>query len=606
MNHSHVLELEQIVENVSEGIISIDSEQRIDVINKKAKEIFGISYKYDMSHPAGKIEEGDIVIIGDNCIGEDDGGLGARDFKLLGIDERLPGKSAFVYIGVYGKESYYKYLEYYSSEVLSLSKTLCSRNISVSINFPVKKIEINIDNISIPYSYIKSIGHIVILDGRSKDIKFYQSKGYTIRDEDIKSIINGKPFGEKVSGKYAELPVQGEKIYSVLNESESINNLIKSSMGKEAFYINRYDDINGRPVRCSVYPLMADNVQRGAFMRFQDLSSLKEIIEEKDSVIKKLLEIEDSVNDPFNPLIGESGEIKQIKEYSKKAALSSLNILILGESGTGKSILAKMIHNYSSRSKKRFVEINCGALTESLLESELFGYVPGAFTGASKEGKRGLLAYADGGTVFLDEISEMPVSTQVKLLHVIQNKSFIPVGGTDSASIDVRFICASNRNLKSMVEERLFREDLYYRINVMPLMLPPLRNRKEDLNELVRSIIHKICSRDKIIYKELSAEALNKLYNYDFPGNVRELENILERSLNISEGDSIPEENILIGREINSGVRSLKQIIEEVEKGTIQSYIRKFDGDYTRAMEALDIKKTAFYDKLKKYNIDSK
>jgi sigma-54 dependent transcriptional regulator, acetoin dehydrogenase operon transcriptional activator AcoR len=599
-----LIEIQQIVENISEGIISINNEQRINIINKKAKEIFGISYKYDIGHPAGKLNKGDIIIIGDNCIGEDDGGIRGSDFIKLGINENIPQKSAFVYIGEYGKENSYKYSENYSKGILSLSKIISGKNISVSINFPTKNIEICVDKTSISYSYIKSIGHIVILDKITKEIKFYQSKGYTIRGEAVKAIINEESYSEKISGKFSELEVHGEKIYDVLNDCESIKNLIEASKGKESRYINKFDDINGRPVRCSVYPLKNSKIQSGAFMRFEDLSNLREFIEERNIVINKIHEIEDSVNDPFNPLIGEGNEIKLIKEYSKKAALSNLNILILGESGTGKSILAKMIHNYSMRRESRFVEINCGALSESILESELFGYVPGAFTGANREGKVGLIEHAEGGTVFLDEISEMPVSTQVKLLHVIQNKSFIPVGGIKNVKIDVRFICASNRDLKSMIENRTFREDLYYRINVMPLMLPPLRSRKEDLEELVRSIIQKICKRDKIIYRELSPGALNKLYSYDFPGNVRELENLLERGLNLSEGEYILDEHILISDHIIQTIKPLKLVVEEAEKSTIKSYLKKFHGDKSLTMEALDIKKTAFYDKLKKYDIE--
>jgi transcriptional regulator with PAS, ATPase and Fis domain len=368
-------------------------------------------------------------------------------------------------------------------------------------------------------------------------------------------------------------------------------------------YINRYDDINGRPVVCSIYPLESIEEDLGAFIKFEDLSNLKEIIEERDSILKKLYEIEDGVQDPFNRLLGESDKIKEVKRYSKKAALTSSNILILGESGTGKSLLASMIHNYSSRCKNKFVEINCGALTESLLESELFGYVAGAFTGAKKEGKKGLIEYAEGGTLFLDELSEMPLNIQVKLLHVIQNRRFIPVGGTEQISVDVRIICASNRDLKKMIEEGSFREDLFYRINVVPIMLPPIRERKEDLHYLIPIIIQNLCRRGGHRYRILSNEAFNKLYSYGFPGNVRELENILERGLNLSEGEYITEEDILIGAQRLENVKPLNQILEETERKTIVNYMKKFDGDKLKVMEALEIKKTSFYDKLKKYNI---
>lgn len=599
-----VSNLSQIVENISEGIISIDNKQKINLINKKAKEIFGIVYKYDIGHSGGKIEYGDVLIIGDNSLGTDDGRMDSEDLRAIGINEYIPQKSPFVYIGIYGENNDYKYIKNYSDNVLFLNKVLLGRNISVSINFSLKSIDIKIDEICIPYSYVKGIGHIVILDGVSGKIKFYQSRGYTVRGEDLKSILKGNNYIEKTCGKITELEVMGEKINDVLNISESISNLIKCSRGKIINYINKYDDINGRPIICSIYPLTNGVTQAGAFLKFEDLSNLKDIMEERDSILKKLHEIEDSVRDPFNLLIGVSDKINDIKMYSKKIALTNSNILILGESGTGKSILARMIHDYSSRSQKPFVEVNCGALSESLLESELFGYVAGAFTGAKKEGKSGLIEYAEGGTLFLDEISEMPMNIQVKLLHVIQNRNFIPVGGTHPVSVDIRIICATNRDLQEMVADKKFREDLFYRINVMPLTLPTLRGRKEDLHYLIQAIIHKISKRDKIPYKTLSNEAFNKLYSYNFPGNVRELENIIERSLNISENEYITEEDILIGSDNPENVKPLKQIIEEAEKRTILNYMRKFNGNKIKVMESLEIKKTSFYDKLKKYDIE--
>lgn len=598
--------LSQIIENISEGIISIDSQQRINIINRKAKGIFGIAYKYDIGHLGGRIEKGDILIIGDNSLGTDDGGLEGEDLKDIGISECIPQKASFVYIGIYGDDASneYKYYQYSSENIISLRSVLLGMDISVSINFSNKIISIDIDDISIPYSFVKGIGHIVVLDGQSGELKFYQSKGYTIRSEDLKAILRGKNFVEKICGKDTEFQVEGEKINEVLNVSESINNLINCSKGTIVNFLNKYDDINGRPIIGSVYPLKVGETQTGAFLKFEDLSNVKEIMEERDSVLKKLHEIEDVVYDPFNLFVGESDKINTIKVYSKKAALSCANILILGENGTGKSILASMIHNYSNRSGNRFVELNCGAIATSLIESELFGYVNGAFTGAKKEGKKGLVEWAEGGTLFLDEISEIPVNIQVKLLDVIQNKRVTPVGGTVPIKVDVRIICATNRDLKKMVEERLFREDLYYRINVMPLTIPPLRERKEDLHYLIQFIIHKISKRDKVQYKGLSNDAFNKLYSYSFPGNVRELENIIERGLNISEDEYISGEDILIGIEKELVIKPLRMIIEEVERKTILNYMKRFNGNKSKVMESLKIKKTAFYDKLKKYNIE--
>lgn len=204
-------EIVQIVENISEGIISINNEQRINIINKKAKEIFGISYKYDIGHPGGTLNKGDIIIIGDNCIGEDDGGIITSDFVKLGITEEIPQKSAFVYIGEYGGKNTYKYSQNYYKGILSLTSIVSDKKISVSIDFPIKKINICIDELHIPYIYIKGIGHMVILDAVTKEIKFYQSKGYTIRGEAIKAILMKKSMQRKFLVNSLNLMFLGKK-----------------------------------------------------------------------------------------------------------------------------------------------------------------------------------------------------------------------------------------------------------------------------------------------------------------------------------------------------------------------------------------------------------
>jgi transcriptional regulator with PAS, ATPase and Fis domain len=469
-----------------------------------------------------------------------------------------------------------------------------------------RKITIKVGNNEFPYNFIKSIGHIVILDRLSLEVKFYQSKGYSVRKEDLKNILNGKRYLKKITNALMEVDVVNKDITEVLGSSKSIEMLLKSSVYSTKSHTNIYDEINGRPVRCSIFPIKISDKNEGAVLKVEDLSEVKKIIDEKDEILRKLLEIEDMVYDPFTMINGESSGMKEILSYAKKAALSSLTILVMGESGTGKSLIAKAIHEYSKRREKRFVEINCGALSENLLESELFGYVPGAFTGANREGKKGLIEFADGGTVFLDEISEMPVNLQVKLLHVIQDKKVIPVGGTTPIYVDVRFICATNKNLIEMVSTGRFREDLYYRINVMPLKMPALRDRKEDMHSICQSIISKICRREGLQYKILSNEAFKTLYEYDFPGNIRELENTLERALSMSEGQYIIEEDILLPHSSNESKKNLAEILTTTEKNTIINCLKQYNGDKQKVMEVLDIKKTAFYEKVKKYNIDIK
>lgn len=597
--------LEQIINKVSEGIICIDTNKKINLINDRAKEIFGISSSYEIGHSTGKLEKGDILIFGDNSLGFDDGGLTGEDLLHFGVTEVIPNKAAIVYIGIYGKEAYYKFTAHNNSVPLELNKNFNEHNISVTIDFMQRIIDISINGSSIKYSYIKGIGHAVIISGKTGELKFYQSKGYTVRGEELRAILFGKNYNEKISGRSSYIDVIGDRIDEILQHSESIKMLIACSEGKALVYSNEYDEINRRPLRCSVFPLLSNEMELiGAGLKFEDMSDLKVLMEERDNVFKKLQEIEDFEKEAFNMFVGDSDGIRGVKEYSRKAALSSANILILGESGTGKSILAKMIHNYSNRKNGKFVEVNCGALSESLLESELFGYAPGAFTGASPKGKVGLIEYANGGTLFLDEISELPINLQVKLLHVIQNKWIIPVGGTKLKEIEVRLISATNRDLDVLIRNGSFREDLFYRINVIPISLPSLREHKEDLHYLVVSIIHKICKREGLSIKTMSNEAFNKLYAYEFPGNVRELENIIERGINISEGEFINEEDIILDKKLPENTKSLKIILEEAERRALANYLRKFNGDKAAVMKALGIKKTSLYEKLKKYNLD--
>lgn len=596
-----------MLDGISEGVIAVDNKNEICFINKKAKEIFGITYKQDIGHREGKLNKGDIVIIGDTSLGLDDGSLKDSDLKkLLGIHETILPGTAFVYIGRYLESGDIKVFNEASGNSIFIEKTIDNKQISVEINFIRKIINIKVDETEIPYYFIKSIGHMVILDGRTLDIKFYQAKGYSVRKEDIKSILNGNSYSEKLQSIEMETDVLGEEINEVLGDSVSIRNITKCSRGEVIDYKRKYDEVNGRPVRCSIMPLIIDNKTEGSYVVVEDLSEINKLSKEKDEMFHKLLEIDEMSYDPFNQIVGDSSKIQNIKLYAKKAALSSSTILLLGESGTGKSIMARAIHDYSRRKNSRFVEINCGSLSSNLLESELFGYVPGAFTGAKKEGKKGLIEYADGGTLFLDEISEMPLELQVKLLHVLQDSRIIPVGGTEYKTIDVRFICASNRDIKKMAKEGKFREDLFYRIDVIPIEIPPLRERKQDLYYLTQSILHKLCKKNNISYKGITNEAFNKLCSYDFPGNIRELENIIERALNIVDGDYIDDNDIIISSDKQTVLysdKTLKEVVDEAEKKTIALCMKKYNGDKFKVMKVLGIKKTTFYEKLKKYGI---
>jgi len=301
----------------------------------------------------------------------------------------------------------------------------------------------------------------------------------------------------------------------------------------------------------------------------------------------------------FGSMIGNSREMLKVYATIKKVADTPANVLILGESGTGKELVARAIHDNSSRRKMPFVVINCGGIPENLLESELFGYIKGAFTGAYSD-KAGLFEIANGGTVFLDEIAELPQMLQVKLLRVVQEKTFRRVGGTDGILVDVRIISATHQNLADNVKIGTFREDLYYRLNVIPLQLPPLRDRKEDIPILTKHFIEKYSREFGKEIITISAYALELLMQYPFPGNIRELQNIIERSVALETSNIILPENLILSKEISKEEEktipdlpddglNLNDELAIFEKGLIEKALKKTGGSKSRAAELLKI-----------------
>jgi two-component system response regulator PilR (NtrC family) len=334
------------------------------------------------------------------------------------------------------------------------------------------------------------------------------------------------------------------------------------------------------------------------------IEDLKEII--RNALTKKgvkqqdaffLRETEEAVG--FGNMIGNSRAMLKVYTTIRKVADTPANVLILGESGTGKELVARAIHENSSRSGMHFVVINCGGIPENLLESELFGYIKGSFTGAYSD-KAGLFEIADGGTVFLDEVTQLPRMLQVKLLRVVQEKTFRRIGGTDDIHVDVRIISATNQNLSDTVTTGSFREDLYYRLNVIPIHLPPLRERKEDITVLTKHFIEKYSKAFGKEIKTISAYALELLMQYPFPGNVRELENIIERSIALETSNIILPENLIMIKETGEkGSFSMEEIsdigidlndeLAKLEKWLIEKALEKANGSKSRAAELLKI-----------------
>jgi two-component system, NtrC family, response regulator PilR len=319
----------------------------------------------------------------------------------------------------------------------------------------------------------------------------------------------------------------------------------------------------------------------------------------------------------FANIIGKGSRMQEIFRTIERIGKVSTTVLITGESGTGKELIARAIHYTSIRKDKKFVSINCGALPETLLESELFGHERGAFTGAVKD-KRGLFAEADDGTLFLDEISETTPTMQVKLLRAIQEKVIRKVGGNEETSVDVRIIAATNKDLAALVSEGRFREDLFYRINVIPIVLPPLRSRTEDIAPLTQHFIGKICKEQKIPEKKISTEAMRLLEAYPWPGNVRELENTLERTVALEPGPVITVSSL--PEAIALGVRTrvpdfeslpaeginLEAYLEAVGKRLMREALDRCDGVQTKAAELLRMSFRSFRYYAKKYNLVKK
>jgi len=306
----------------------------------------------------------------------------------------------------------------------------------------------------------------------------------------------------------------------------------------------------------------------------------------------------------FDKIIGINEKFQKIINYAKKIADSKSTILINGESGTGKEIFAQAIHNYSKRSEEPFIAVNCGAIPRTLIESELFGYESGAFTGAKKGGNIGKFEIAEGGTIFLDEIGEMPFDMQVKLLRVIEEGVINRIGSSKQINSDVRIMAASNKDLKYEVEKGNFRKDLYYRLNVLPLKLPPLRERRDDIAELVIYYMRKTSKRLNKHSVNISQEYMDYLKNYDWPGNIRELENVIERivnseviQMNLFNEVALEEEKNLIGFYVGN-------TLEQMEKHHITEVIKEVKGNMSLAAKILDIARSSLYRKVEKYGIN--
>lgn len=404
----------------------------------------------------------------------------------------------------------------------------------------------------------------------------------------------------------SEEDIIGRKIWEIIPTCR-----IYESVSRNHFSWGERLKLNDREMIVSHFPLKHEDKVIGAMVRtiFLDMNVAKKVAtkcipeHELNSKNKNLFTCMD--------VIGETKSMLYVKKLARKASRTNSNLLITGESGTGKEVIAQAVHSRSDRREKPFISVNCGAIPDTLLESELFGYVSGAFTGAIKGGKPGKFELANGGTILLDEIGDMPCQMQVKLLRVLQEREIWRIGATTSTKLDVRVMASTHQDLLKLINEHKFREDLYYRLNVLKIDMPPLRERIEDLPLLIEKLIRKINKRMGSDIKGIDAESIELLKQYHWPGNVRELENILEQAVNWSDEEIInlkdlpikPWEKMVLANSKPDDNLNYKDFVDETERNLIVEALNKADGNKAEAARLLNMQRSVLYKKLKRLEI---
>ncbi len=429
-------------------------------------------------------------------------------------------------------------------------------------------------------------------------------------------VVNQNGYIENMSQAYGDflgIQVQnaiGRHVTEVI-ENTRMDIVVKTGVPETG----ETQDIHGEKMIATRIPIRKNGMVIGAYGRVlvrntRELHMLHDklsSIEMELNMYKRTFEKINTAKYTVDDIIGDCSIMQDLKDSVRKVAKTNSNVLIMGESGTGKELFAHSIHAGSMRRKAPFVCVNCGSIPEQLIESELFGYEEGAFTGARKGGKIGLFPAAHGGTIFLDEIGEMPLPMQVRLLRVLQDREIQRVGSNVREKVNVRVVAATNRNLYQMVKKGEFRSDLYYRLNVVTLHLPLLRERKEDLPLLIQMILSKISKKESLGAIEISREAMDHLLRYDWPGNVRELENVLERAINFTDaGEKIKAKNLperITGSMVSQTVMPLKELMENTEKDAIKDALLRCRNCKAKAANELGISRTTLYEKMMKYEI---
>lgn len=456
------------------------------------------------------------------------------------------------------------------------------------------------------------------IDGELAELVLEQIHGVIIVDTNARILYINKQWADLIG----------------VDRSDSIGKLVKEVLPPTKMDIivqtgkpmnSDLFELKGHTYVCKRVPLFKDGQLIGAFSY-----EIFENMEIADEFIKKINKLSDELNYYKNEvrkmrrtnysidnIKGESKAIKHLKKQIYNAAASNSTVIIQGETGTGKELVAHSIHDLSTRNMNNFIKLNCAAIPNELIESELFGHEEGSFTGAKKGGKQGIFELAHMGSLFLDEICDLPLAAQAKLLRVLQEKEVNRVGGHRSVPVDVRIITATNQDMEKMVEEKKFREDLYYRLHVIQILVPPLRERKEDIGPLCRGIIDNLNYTLNMRVKNISEQAIDMLRQHDWPGNIRELQNVIERAMNKANYNDMLEEwhfnefkeKFLNRSLVKSGKRSaknlrfLENVITQTERDTIIRTLKLHQGNKTKTAAHLNISRPLLYQKIKRLGI---
>lgn len=439
----------------------------------------------------------------------------------------------------------------------------------------------------------------IFFDDASESLVIIDSNGYIV--------MMNKPYAdflgirqEEAIGKQVVNIIDNTRLHIVVNKGESEYGQVQWIRGHKAI--------------TSRIPIFNDGQIIGAIgkVNFKDSSELDKLYKKVEEQNKELSNYKERFRKikgnyfALDNIIGNNQKIMELKDIVKRVSHSDSTVLITGQSGTGKEVFATAIHETSNRKDNNFVKINCAAIPEHILESELFGYDEGAFTGSKKGGKIGKFELASHGTIFLDEIGDMSIDMQSKILRVLQDKVVERVGGNDPKKVDVRIIAATNQNLIEKIEKGKFREDLYYRLNVVHIKLPLLRDRKDDISILCNFFIKKFNDKFGIYIEKISDEAMSRMLDYNWPGNIRELENVIERAYNFVEGDEITLENLPdnILNYMYASKGKLNNKMNNFEKEMIVKTLKECNGNKSRTARILGVNRPNLYQKLKKYNIE--